>query len=491
MITQRFRGRHVHLIGMGGAGVSALAPLLKQVGATVSGCDAGINPAVERLRKQGFQVYHGHDPQHLDGVDVVVHTAAAKHDHPELVAARLRGIPIMTRGECLVELMAGTRTIAVAGSHGKTSTTWMLGHLLSEAGVDPVVMVGGAVASLDGGARVGASDWFVAETDESDGSFARIRPHIAIVTNIDHEHIGHYGSFSALENHFREWLETVPADGAVIIPTTGISAPILAHVRARIITCGLEQGDIHCTRLDLQADGSVAEISAFGKIIGTIEVPLPGAHMVHNALMALAAAWETKADIPLAALGRCERVRRRFTVHGRPNDIRVVEDYGHHPSEIRATIAAARLGGGRVHVLFQPHRYSRTQECFADFITAFDQAHRLALLPIYAAGETPIVGINSESLVAAITKHRAGLNADALCAATDAAEAIRFIAAEAKPGDTCLVLGAGNVGELARPLIDFFYTPGREMTVPEITVSEITVSEITAAETNRVGVCSL
>jgi UDP-N-acetylmuramate--alanine ligase len=483
MITQRFRGRHVHLIGMGGAGVSALAPLLKQVGATVTGCDAGINPAVERLRKNGYQVYHGHGPHHLDGVDVVVHTAAAKHDHPELVAARLRGIPLMTRGECLVELMAGTRTIAVAGSHGKTSTTWMLGHLLSEAGVDPVVMVGGAVASLDGGARVGASNWFVAESDESDGSFARIYPHVAIVTNIDYEHIGHYGSFAALEDHFRQWLETVPADGAIIIPASGIAPHIIAGVRARVITCGLEHGDIHCTRLHLHADGSSADVSAFGKIIGTIEVPLPGAHMVHNALMALAAAWETKADIPLAALGRCERVRRRFTVHGRPNDIRVVEDYGHHPSEIRATIAAARLGGGRVHVIFQPHRYSRTQECFTDFISAFDQAHRLALLPIYAAGEMPIAGITSEKLAHAISEQRAGLNSDDLLAANDAAEAIRFIAAAAKPGDTCLLLGAGDVGELAQPLIDFFYTPGREITVPDLTASDV-------KDDTTAGVCS-
>jgi UDP-N-acetylmuramate--alanine ligase len=206
MITDRFRGRHVHLIGIGGAGVSALAPLLKKVGAIVSGCDVGDGPTQQQLRRAGYQVHHGHDPVHLDGVDLVVHTAAAKSHHPELVAARLRGIPVMTRGECLVELMAGTRTIAVAGSHGKTSTTWMLGHLLSEAGVDPVVMVGGSVASLDGGARVGSGEWFVAESDESDGSFARIRPQVAIITNLDQEHLGHYGSFAELERQFHQWV---------------------------------------------------------------------------------------------------------------------------------------------------------------------------------------------------------------------------------------------------------------------------------------------
>jgi UDP-N-acetylmuramate--alanine ligase len=466
MITDRFRGRHVHLIGIGGAGVSALAPLLQRVGAIVSGCDQGDGPACQRLRRAGLTVHRGHAAAHLDGIDLVVHTAAVKADHPELVAARLRGIPLMSRGECLVELMAGTRTLAVAGSHGKTSTTWMLGHLLTEAGADPVVMVGGSVTSLDGGARAGTGDLFIAESDESDGSFARISPHVAIVTNIDHEHLGHYGSFAALEDAFRQWLGRIPPNGAAIVPVAGLSSRVTAGIACRVITCGLDAGDYHCTRLELGADGSRARVVGFGEDLGEITVTIPGAHMVHNALMAIAAARLVHPAVDLAALARCERVRRRFTVHGSPRDIRVVEDYGHHPTEVRATIAAARLAGGRVHVIFQPHRHSRTHECFDEFVAAFDQAHSLALLPIYAAGEAPISGVSSERLGQAIADHRAGLAPGAVQVAEDAAAAIRFIAGRARPGDTCLLLGAGDVGDLAGPLIDFFVAPGHERHAP-------------------------
>jgi UDP-N-acetylmuramate--alanine ligase len=466
MITDRFRGRHVHLIGMGGAGVSALAPLLTKVGAEVSGCDASDGVMQQRLRKIGYQVHVGHDVTHLDGVDLVVHTAAVKFDHPELVAARLRGIPLMTRGECLVELMAGTRTIAVAGSHGKTSTTWMLGHMLTEAGIDPVVMVGGSVASLDGGARVGSGDWFIAESDESDGSFARISPQIAIVTNLDQEHLGHYGSFAELERQFHEWLKQIPHDGTVIVPVTGISERVLGGFHCRIVRCGLDRGDVYCTQLELGADFSRAVVHAFGRTLGAIQVPIPGAHMVLNALQAIAAALATSATIQVQTLAGCERVRRRFTVHGNPNGIRVVEDYGHHPTEIRATIAAARLAGGRVHVIFQPHRYSRTVECFVDFVSAFDQAYSLALLPIYSAGEIALPEVSSQILGRAICDHRAGLASETVIAVDDAALAIRFIARHALPGDTCLLLGAGDVGLLAGPVIDFFHVPERD-DVPE------------------------
>ena len=466
MITDRFRGRHVHLIGIGGAGVSALAPLLQRVGAIVSGCDQSDGPACVRLRRAGLIVHRGHAAIHLDGVDLVVHTAAAKTDHPELVAARLRGIPLMTRGECLVELMAGTRTLAVAGSHGKTTTTWMLGHLLTEAGLDPVVMVGGSVTSLDGGARVGTGDVFIAESDESDGSFARIAPHVAIVTNLDHEHIVYYGSFSALENAFREWLGHIPPHGAVIVPASGLSPRVIAGLACQVITCGLDAGDYHCSHLELGADGSQARVVAFGEDLGEITVTIPGAHMVANALMAIAAARLVHPKVDLTALSRCERVRRRFTVHGSPHGIRVVEDYGHHPTEVRATIAAARLGGGRVHVLFQPHRHTRTSDCFADFVNAFAQAHSLVLLPIYDAGEAPIPGISSYALGQAIIEQRAGLDLGAVQVADDAATAIRFLAGHARPGDTGLLLGAGDVGDLAGPLIDFFGGPGHEPRAP-------------------------
>jgi len=468
-MTSHFKAKHVHLIGIGGAGVGALAPLLEQAGAVVSGCDEGRVARFDELRRRGVVVHLGHSPAHLAGVDLVVHTAAVKEGHPELAAARLLGIPVMTRGACLVQLMAGRRTLAVAGSHGKTTTTWMLGHLMAESGRDPVVMVGGQVASLGGGgARTGQGDLFIAETDESDGSFAGVKPWLAIVTNLDHEHLDHYGSFVALEDAFRAWLLRIPPGGAVILPVAGVSERVSAGLRCRIIRCGLEQGDYHCAGLELSGDGSRTRIIAAGQDLGEVTVPLPGAHMVLNALMAVAAARLIEPKLDLGTLARCERVRRRFTVHGIARGVRVVEDYGHHPAEVRATIAAARLAGGRVHVLFQPHRYTRTRSCFSEFVTAFDQAHALAVLPIYAASEEPIEGVSAEALVAAVAARREGFTSLVQFVA-DGSAALRFLAEHAQAGDTCLVLGAGDVGDWAGPLLDFFVAPGHDPHVPEPT----------------------
>jgi UDP-N-acetylmuramate--alanine ligase len=447
-----FRGRHVHLIGIGGSGMSALAPLLVRCGAAVSGCDGERSHTVERLVAAGIPVSIGHDAAHVSTADLVVHTAAVTTDHPELVAARVRGVPVLTRGQCLVELMRGTRTVAVAGSHGKTSTTWMLAHLLVEAAVDPVVMVGGAVGSLGGNARAGGGSVFVAEVDESDGSFAQVRPELAIVTNLDHEHLRHYGHFRALEDAFNGWLRTIPMHGACIIPARGLSERVLDGVVCKVIRVGLDEGDWHARGLELGADGSRLEVSAWGESQGMMQVSIPGAHMVANALMAAAAARWIEPRTDLAAMARCERVRRRFTVHGTPRGVRVVEDYGHHPAEVRATIAAARLGGGRVHVLFQPHRHTRTADCFVDFVSAFDQAHGLALLPVYAAGEAPIAGVGSTELAQAISARRGEFAAGTVLATTETATALDFLAAQATPGDTCLVLGAGDVGRLAQEL---------------------------------------
>lgn len=467
MICDHFRGRHVHLMGIGGAGVGALVPLLLEAGAAVSGCDAHDSPQLHRLRAQDLRVAVGHHADHAVDADLVVHTAAVGPDHPELLAARRRGIPVLTRGQCLVQLMQGTRTLAVSGSHGKSSTTWMLGHLLTCAGADPVVMVGGGVASLGhGGARAGKSDLFVAETDESDGSFAEVSPEIAIVTNLDHEHLRHYGSFAALEDAFRVWLARIPARGAAIVPSSGLSPGVTAGLACRVVRCGVDTGDYHAADLVLGADGSRCRVIASGEDLGEITVPIPGAHMVHNALMAVAAARLAHPATDLAALARCERVNRRFTVHGTARGVRVVEDYGHHPSEVRATIAAARLGGGRVHVLFQPHRYSRTADCFTEFTAAFAQAHAVALVPIYAASEPPLPGVSSATLADAIAARRAGLGEDAglVCAAGEPAEAAAFLLRHARPDDTILVLGAGDIGKWAAPMLRLLAGAGGDIT---------------------------
>jgi len=463
-----FRGRHVHLIGIGGSGVSALAPLLVRCGAAVSGCDAERSYAIERLANQGIPVAIGHDPAHIVSADLVVHTAAVPVDHPELVAARARGIQVMTRGECLVELMRGTRTVAVAGSHGKTSTTWMLSHLLVEAGADPVVMVGGAVGSLGGNARAGNGSAFIAEVDESDGSFAQVEPQLAIVTNLDHEHLRHYGHFRVLEDAFNAWLRKIPAHGACIVPSVGLSERVLEGVTCKIIRVGLEAGDWHAEHLELGADGSRCRVIGWGEDQGEMQVTIPGAHMVANALMAAAAARLIEPHTDFATMARCERVRRRFTVHGTPGGVRVVEDYGHHPAEVRATISAARLAGGRVHVLFQPHRHTRTADCFVDFISAFDQVHGLVLLPIYGAGEDAIAGVDSPALAQAISARRGEFAAGTVIASDDEQAAVAFLAQLSEPGDTCLILGAGNVGRLAVELCERFrQSPPNLITVRE------------------------
>jgi UDP-N-acetylmuramate--alanine ligase len=456
-----FSGLHVHLLGIGGAGVSALVPLLQARGARVSGCDAQESATIQRLRSAGIAVAIGHDPAHGVDADVVVHTAAVGPEHPELVAARAAGAVILGRGACLVELMRGTRTLAVSGSHGKTTTSWFAGHLLTQAGADPLVMVGGAIAALGGGgARAGQGGIFVAEVDESDGSFAGVAPHVAIVTNLDREHLRHYGSFAGLESAFQGWLAGVPADGLVVLPAAGISPVLGAGIPAQVVTVGLEHGDCHAAELELAAEGSRCRVVLHGEELGELLVPIPGAHMVANALMAVAACRFLETRVRLSDLATCERVGRRFRVHGSPADVRIVEDYGHHPAEVRATIAAARLAGGRVQVLFQPHRYTRTQDCFADFVTAFDQAHRVALLPVYGAGETLIPGADSASLAQAIAVRRGSDEAATVLATADRTAAMAFVAGAARAGDTVLVLGAGDVGACAQELLDFF-PPGR------------------------------
>lgn len=458
-----FFGKHVHLLGIGGAGVSALVPLLKALGANVSGCDSADSPTTRRLRASGVPVAIGHDPEHVQAVDVVVHTAAIAADHPELVAARERGVHVLGRGECLIELMAGARTLAVSGSHGKTTTTWFAGHLLTAANADPVVMVGGSVGSLGGGARAGRGPLFVAEVDESDGSFAGVRPTVVIVTNLDREHLRHYGSFAALEAAFNRWLCSVPKSGLVIVPTTGLDEQVTAGIVAPIIRVGLDRGDCHATSLELGAEGSRCRVILQGQDLGELHVPIPGSHMVANALMAVVATRFLHPTTRLSALASCERVRRRFLVHGKTAGIRVVEDYGHHPVEVRATIAAARLAGGRVHVLFQPHRHTRTQDCMSDFVSAFDQAYSVALLPIYSAGEEPIPGVSSAVLAQALRDRRAeaasGVN-ETVWASEASDSAMRFIAKHAVAGDTVLVLGAGDVGDCA-PRMSSFFVPGR------------------------------
>lgn len=453
----QWRDQHVHLMGVGGAGMSALVPLLQQAGATCSGCDLVRSPTVEQSEQRGVQTFLGHDLSHLQDVDIVVYSSAVPVEHEELREARLRGIHVISRASCLAELMRTHKTIAVAGSHGKTTTTWMLGHLLQEADLDPLIMCGGSLNALNGlGGRAGAGGLFVAEVDESDGGFLHVDPHIAILCNLEAEHIRHYGDFAALCTAVQQWLQAIPADGFIITGQDAICQRLSAETNAKVITCGIENGDYSCRDLQLGPEGSDCVVMHLGVELGRLHVPMPGVHNVFNALCAIAAARCVAKDIAISALNTCERVDRRFSVRAEINGIRVVEDYAHHPTEITATIAAAALGAKNVHVIFQPHRYSRTADSFQDFVTCFDQAHSLVLLPIYAAHEEAMPGIHSRALAEAIAAHhrQAFGHGEQVQYAAHPEEAIGFMQAQAQSGDSILVLGAGDVNQMVQPLCE-------------------------------------
>lgn len=452
-----FVGRRVHLMGIAGAGMSALVPLLREVGAEVDGCDLADSPVVGRLRAAGVPVALGHAADHADDCDILVYTSAVPAGHVELRQAQAAGCRVLSRAACLAELMTGTRTVAVAGSHGKTSTTWMLGHLLVAAGADPVVMVGGAVDTLGhGGGRVGGSALFVAEVDESDGGFAHVAPQVAVVTNLEAEHLRHYGDFANLCRAFHDWLAGMGPTGVAILPSSGLDPRVEADLPCRIVRFGIDAGDVCATDLHYGAEGSSARVLVDGADAGRIEVPTPGRHMLENALGAIAAARVVEPAVDLAAFKDCERVRRRFTVIGQREGVRLVEDYAHHPTEIAAVIAAASLAGGQVHVLFQPHRYTRTIDCFDEFVTCFDGAASVVLLPVYAASEAPVPGADAASLAEAVAAawRQRGADGTAVQFSPRVAEGLAFLQARAVSGDSLLILGAGDVGAAAQACLE-------------------------------------
>lgn len=441
-----FSGAHVHLMGVAGAGMSALVPLLQQAGAQVSGCDLAAVPATHHLHGCGVSIALGHDAGHLSGVQILVHSSAVDQRNPELQAAREADITVLSRQACLAELLRGRRTLAVAGSHGKTSTAWMIGHLLLAQGRDPVVLVGGAVAHLGGGgAHVGAGDVVVVEVDESDGGFAHTSPEIAVLTNLEPEHLDHYGSEEALYQAFAHWLQLLPAHGTVIVPDQGLPAGLLNQVQAQRRAVGLSAGSVRAHDLHCQPEGSQCRVHIDGVDCGSLDVPIPGTHMVHNALMAVAAVHALCGEVSCAAMASSGRVGRRFTDHGRYRGVRVIEDYAHHPTEIRATLAAAALAGGRLQVLFQPHRFTRTRDLLPSFATAFAAAHALAVVPTYAASEAPVPGGDAATLASAVMQ--TARDPARIQFVHQWATAIAFICAHARYGDTVLILGAGDIGE--------------------------------------------
>jgi UDP-N-acetylmuramate--alanine ligase len=448
--------QHLHFIGIGGIGMSGIAEVLLTLGFPITGSDQKLTAITERLARLGAGIYEGHDASHVGTARAVVVSSAVSEDNPEVQEARRRQIPVIPRGELLAELMRLKFGIAVAGSHGKTSTTSMLATILSHAGQDPTVVVGGRLQSMGGSnARLGRSEFLVVESDESDGSFLKLSPILTVVTNIDREHLDHYASIDEIRHAFIEFVNRVPFYGAVILCLDDDNVQrILPDVRRRTITYGartqadLMVSDCACTHLS-----STFRLRSRQADLGEFRLHVPGAHNVLNAAAAVACALEL--EVPVEAiregLAAYTGVDRRFQIRGQERGITVIDDYGHHPTEIRSTLAAAReCNYGRVHVIFQPHRYSRTFHLMDDFARCFYQADSVILLDIYPASEKPIEGVTSEVLAARIRDF--GHHAVEYAGTAD--RAIEAALAAARDGDAILTLGAGNVWQAGDRILE-------------------------------------
>ncbi|HEU4409413.1 MAG TPA: UDP-N-acetylmuramate--L-alanine ligase [Polyangiaceae bacterium] len=451
-----FRGRvrHVHFVGIGGIGMSGLAEILRTLAFDVSGSDMREGDATRRLAALGVRVDIGHRAENVAGADVVVYSSAVKPDNPELRAARAQGTPAIARAEMLAELMRLKYGVAIAGSHGKTTTTSLVATVLRAAGLDPTVVVGGKMAALGSNARLGAGDLLVAEADESDGSFLRLTPTIAVVTNIDPEHLDHYGTHEALKDAFVEFALRVPFYGlGVLCLDHPHVQDILPRVSRRHVTYGLSpQADYSAKGITQR--GLETHFRAFkrGEPLGEFALRMPGVHNVQNCLAALAVADELEVplDVTAQALSTFGGVARRFSVVGEAGGVTLVDDYGHHPAEIEATLAAAQAAAyaGRIVVAFQPHRYSRTKALFNEFSRAFNRADLLYVTDVYAAGEAPIEGATGEALARAVAEH----GHHAARYAPDRAHLVDELAELCRPGDVVIALGAGDINQVVREL---------------------------------------
>lgn len=446
--------QRVHLVGIGGSGMSGIAEVLLSIGYGVSGSDLKSSPVVERLRKLGATVHDGHRAENVHGAHVLVISSAVPAANPEVVEAHRLKIPVIPRAEMLAELMRLKFGIAVAGAHGKTTTTSMIAAVLGAAGLDPTFVVGGRVNHAGSNARVGRSEYMVVEADESDRSFLLLAPVVAVVTTIDREHLDHYKSLEEIQDAFLQFVNRVPFYGSVVlcVDDPNVQA-ILARVRRPVITYGTSsQADLQITGVQLLGLSSEFRLNYHGEDLGLFRLPAPpGIHNVRNATAAaaVALALNVPADLIRSGLEHFSGVGRRFEIKGCYNGVALIDDYGHHPAEIRATLEAARgCGYKRLLVLFQPHRYSRTQQLWDDFCHSFNQADVLVLTDIYAAGEAPIEGINSERLAAAISSagHKSVVYSSTLQGG------IEFMLQEARPGDAVLTIGAGSVGRVTDEL---------------------------------------
>jgi UDP-N-acetylmuramate--alanine ligase len=441
------RIQHIHFVGIGGSGMSGIAEVLLNLGYTVSGSDQKRSPVTERLARMGARVFEDHAAANVAGAQVVVASTAVSANNPELVEARHNAVPVIPRAEMLAELMRLKYGVAVAGSHGKTTTTSMIALVLDKGGLDPTVVVGGRLGVLGSGARLGKGDFMVAEADESDRSFLKLSPTVAVVTNIDREHLDAYRDLHDIQDAFVGFVNKVPFYGAAVLCVD--DAPVvdvLPRIERRVLGYGLSP-QAHVTARDVKigpTSSSYVAVQA-GTALGSVTLGVPGRHNVLNSLAAVAVGLDLGLGFePVrAGLESFTGVDRRFQLRGEAGGVTVIDDYGHHPTEIRATLETlrGRAGSGRTLVLFQPHRYTRTEALWDDFCGAFALADVLRLTDVYAAGEAPRAGVSSEALARAIGEHG---HRD-VAYAGDLAAATERLMAEAKPGDFVLTLGAGSV----------------------------------------------
>ncbi len=455
------RDQRIHFVGIGGIGMSGIAELLINLGHQVSGSDLKAGPATERLARLGAKIMIGHDPAQVAGADVVVMSSAVSADNPEIQAAREAQVPVIPRAEMLAELMRLKYGVAVAGAHGKTTTTSMVAALLAAGGLDPTVVVGGRLGVMGANAWLGKGEFLVAEADESDGSFNRLSPVVVVVTNVDREHMDHYLSDGALDDAFVEFMNKVPFYGAAVLCLDDQRlAGLIPRVNKRVITYGLAgQADFSAREITPAGEGMGFVLYVRGQRLGKVSLPMPGRHNVQNALGALAAASELGVDLAaaMAACARLERVKRRFETKGRTTQgALVMDDYAHHPTEIKATLEAARgaFPDRRIVVCFQPHRFTRTRLLFEELATAFYGADQLLVLPIYAASEKQDPRVSAEALGEAIRAH-GHRGVEYLATPEAAAARLRLLL---KKDDVLFTMGAGDVWRVGEGLL----APGKD-----------------------------
>ncbi len=446
--------KKLHFVGIGGSGMSGIAEVLHNLGFTITGSDLKESAVTQRLESLGIKVYYGHDPANIDDADVLVISTAVPDDNPEVVAARELKIPVIRRADMLAELMRMKYSIAVSGAHGKTTTTSMIAKVLEDAGLDPTVVVGGRIKGLGTGAKLGGSEYLVAEADESDKSFLKLFPTIAVITNIDEEHLDTYGNLDEIKDAFVQFAERVPFYGLVTVNLDDEGArSILPRINKRIMTYGLSrQADVHARDVELKGMASSYRAYYREHFLAKVDLQVPGIHNIKNSLSAFVAAIELEIppDTVAKALSDFTGVMRRFEIKGERDGVKVVDDYGHHPSEIAAVLQSARsYWSGRIIVVFQPHRYTRTFYLHRKFGPVFNEADKVIIMPIYPAGEKPIEGVSAELIYRAVkdSGHRD------VTLVNGHNEALDVLKKEARSGDLVITLGAGDVWKVGEEFL--------------------------------------